>query len=178
MINFFDRLTFDSQCSQSCIISNKTVFKGYVRAISLKSKTLSISAHHLNSKYNRPEVCSLKLHIWPFKLSPVVFFATDDKDGHGLKLEIVGPTFFTFCYYAYKNHLERIIMFKCSLMKFCLTYSWKLHGCILYMVDSVQLRIELKNQQLSSWHSPVKRSPSGVPVQEQAIIQPTERKSH
>ena len=40
-----------------CIILNKTVLKGYVRAISLKSKTLSISAHHLNSKYNGPQVC-------------------------------------------------------------------------------------------------------------------------
>ena len=40
-----------------CIILNKTVSKGYVRAISLRSKTLSISAHRLNSKYNGPEVC-------------------------------------------------------------------------------------------------------------------------
>ena len=70
-----------------CFILNKTVLKGCVRAISLKSKTLSISAHHLLSKHNGPEFCCYKRHIWPFKLSPVVFFATDEKDGHGLAMD-------------------------------------------------------------------------------------------
>ena len=49
---------YDHNSSQTiCITLNKTVLKGYVRAISLKSKTLSVTAHHLNSNYNGPEVC-------------------------------------------------------------------------------------------------------------------------
>ena len=37
------------------------------------------------------------------------------------------------------------------------------------MVDSVQLKMDLKQQQLSSWHSPFKRSPSGLPVKNKLL---------
>ena len=85
--SFNVRLMITTAVKQFVLFLNKTVLKGLARAINLKSKTLSISAHHLNSKYNGPEICCSKLHIWPFKLSPVVFFATDDKDGHGLAMD-------------------------------------------------------------------------------------------